>query len=344
MAILHLDLTLPLRSFAVDLSLDLGAETVALVGPSGAGKTSLLRAIAGLAKPARGRIRCGGETWFDAEARIDRRPEERSVGYVFQEYALFPHFTVRGNVAYGGEGRVEELLDRFGIAHLAAERPTDLSGGERQRVALARALARNPKVLLLDEPLAALDAQTKREVRAELHSILRGLALPTLLVTHDFEDAATLAGSVGVLVDGKLRQLASPAELVASPADAFVASLTGANLMEGRARRAANGLTEVALKDGNRLYSTDEAEGDVGVAVYPWEVAIGLQPVADSTLNHLRGEIVSLVTVGNRVRVRLGPVTAEVTVASAERLGLREGEPAYASFKATGTRLVPLGR
>src|SRR5207248_2778090 len=135
------------------------------------------------------------------------RPEERSVGYVFQEYALFPHLTVRGNVAYGGEARVDELLERFGIAHLAGERPTELSGGERQRVALARALARNPKVLLLDEPLAALDAQTKREVRAELHSILRGLALPTLLVTHDFEDAATLAGTVGVLVAGELRQL-----------------------------------------------------------------------------------------------------------------------------------------
>jgi molybdate transport system ATP-binding protein len=343
MASLHLDLTLPLRGFALDLALKLGAETVAVVGPSGSGKTSLLRAIAGLARPARGRISCDGETWFDA-GRIDRKPEERSVGLVFQEYALFPHLTVRGNVAYGGDGRADELLERFGIAHLAGERPGELSGGERQRVALARALARQPKVLLLDEPLSALDAQTKREVRAELHTILRGLSLPTLLVTHDFEDAAALAGTVGVLVAGKLRQLASPAELVASPADAFVASLTGANLMEGRARRAANGLTEVTLTDGGRLYSTDAAEGEVGVAVHPWEVAIGLEPVDDSTLNHLRGEIASLVTLGNRVRVRLGPVTAEVTTASAERLGLREGQPAYASFKATGTRLVPLGK
>ena len=344
MASLHLDLTLPLRSIALDLALEIGAETVAVVGPSGAGKTSLLRAIAGLAKPARGRIACDGETWFDA-GHIDRKPEERSVGFVFQEYALFPHLTVRGNVAYGGDGRADELLERFGIAHLAGERPGELSGGERQRVALARALARQPKVLLLDEPLSALDAQTKREVRAELHSILRGLALPTLLVTHDFEDAAALAGTVGVLVGGKLRQLSSPAELVASPADAFVASLTGANLMEGRARRAPNGLTEVTLAGGGRIYSTDfAAEGEVGVAVHPWEVAIGLEPVEDSTLNHLRGEIASLVTLGNRVRVRLGPVTAEVTAASAERLGLREGQPAYASFKATGTRLVPLGR
>jgi molybdate transport system ATP-binding protein len=343
MASLHLDLTLPLRSIALDLALEVGAETVAVVGPSGAGKTSLLRAIAGLARPTRGLIGCDGETWFDA-GRIDRKPEERSVGFVFQEYALFPHLTVRGNVAYGGDGRVDELLERFGIAHLTGERPGELSGGERQRVALARALARRPKVLLLDEPLSALDAQTKREVRAELHSILRGLSLPTLLVTHDFEDAAALAGTVGVLVGGTLRQLAPPAELVASPADAFVASLTGANLMEGRARRAANGLTEVTLADGGRLFSIDPTEGEVGVAVHPWEVAIGLEPVDDSTLNHLRGEIASLVTLGNRVRVRIGPVTAEVTAASAERLGLQEGQAAYASFKATGTRLVPLGR
>jgi molybdate transport system ATP-binding protein len=343
MASLHLDLTLPLRSIALDVALEVGAETVAVVGPSGAGKTSLLRAIAGLVRPARGRIACDGETWFEA-GRIDRKPEERSVGFVFQEYALFPHLTVRGNVAYGGDGRADELLERFRIAHLAGERPGELSGGERQRVALARALARQPKVLLLDEPLSALDAQTKREVRAELHSILRGLSLPALVVTHDFDDAAALAGTVGVLVGGKLRQLASPAELVASPADAFVASLTGANLMEGHARRAANGLTEVTLADGGRLYSTDSAEGEVGVAVHPWEVAIGLEPVDDSTLNHLWGEIASLVTLGNRVRVRLGPVTAEVTAASAKRLGLREGQTAYAAFKATGTRLVPLGR
>ncbi len=141
--------------------------------------------------------------------RVDRRPEERRVGFVFQEYALFPHLTVRANVAYAGRGRVDELLERFRIAHLADAHPRELSGGERQRVALARALARDPAVLLLDEPLAALDAHTKSQVRSELRELLRELGLPTLLVTHDYEDAAALADEVGVIVEGQVRQLAT---------------------------------------------------------------------------------------------------------------------------------------
>src|SRR4029077_16735664 len=161
------------------------------------------------------------------------RPEERRVGLVFQEYALFPHLSVQRNVAFGGKARVGELLERFRISHLAHARPTELSGGERQRVALARALARDPGVLLLDEPLSALDAHTKVTVRGELAGLLRGFGLPTLLVTHDYEDAAALADRVGVIVEGELRQLATPQEMVARPADGFVASFTGANLLHG---------------------------------------------------------------------------------------------------------------
>src|SRR5439155_1395520 len=192
MASVRLDLSLPLRAFDLELALEAGPETVALVGPSGAGKTSVLRAIAGLARPARGTISCGDEIWFDADRRIDRRPEERSVGFVFQEYALFPHLNVEQNVTFGG-ARADRLLWRLHIEHLAKAKPSELSGGERQRVALARALARGPKVLLLDEPMAALDPHTRGKVRAELHDLLRELALPALLVTHDFEDAAALA-------------------------------------------------------------------------------------------------------------------------------------------------------
>ena len=165
------------------------------------------------------------------------RPSDARVGLVFQEYALFPHLSVRANVAFGGRQRVDELLERFRIAHLAGARPRTISGGERQRVALARALARDPRVLLLDEPLSALDAHTRASVRVELHGLLRELGLPTVLVTHDFEDAAALADRVGVLVEGRILQLASPADLVAAPADAFVASFTGANLLHGSPRR-----------------------------------------------------------------------------------------------------------
>ncbi|MGB2875498.1 MAG: ABC transporter ATP-binding protein [Gaiellaceae bacterium] len=341
MATLSADFSLALRSFELRLALEV-ERTVALVGPSGAGKSSILRVIAGLLRPATGRLALDGDVWLDLAIGVDRRPDERRVGLVFQEYALFPHLTVRANVAYGGKERVEEMLERFRISHLARARPGELSGGERQRVALARALARNPGVLLLDEPLAALDAHTKADVRVELQEVLHSFALPTLIVTHDYEDAAALAGTVGVIVDGDLRQLGSPRELVAQPRDPFVASLTGANLLRGRASRTENGLTSVRLDSGELVYSTDPGDGDVGVVVYPWDVSIGRTHAEDSAMNLLRGEIASIAQLGNRVRVRVGPLTAEVTAASAERLELARGGLAFVSFKATGTRLVPM--
>jgi molybdate transport system ATP-binding protein len=340
---LDLNISVPLRTFTLDLELEVGRETVALVGPSGSGKTTALRAVAGLARPSSGRVACEAETWFDSDRRVDRRPEDRSVGLVFQEYALFPHFSVERNVDFGG--RRDGLLERLGIAHLAKARPAELSGGERQRVALARALARDPKVLLLDEPMSALDPHTRGGVRAELHQLLRELALPTLLVTHDFEDAAALSDRVGVLVEGRLRQLAPPAELVAAPADPFVAGFAGGNLLRGRVRGQTPdaALTDVALEDGTVVYSTDEASGSVSVAVYPWEIALAREAPQDSALNHVTDEIASLVPVGNRVRVRVGPLTAEVTAASVGRLGLKPGERVVATFKATATRLLPTG-
>ena len=342
METLRVHLAHPLRSFALDLSLEVGRETVALVGPSGAGKTSVLRAVAGLARPERGHVVCSGETWFDEARGVDEPPERRRVGLVFQEYALFPHLSVEQNVAFGGRRRARSYLERLRVDHLADERVDRLSGGERQRVALARALAREPQLLLLDEPMSALDPHTRAGVRAELRQLLRELELPALLVTHDFEDAAALADRVGVLVDGRLRQVADPADLVAAPADPFVAGLTGANLLCGRARRTADGLTEVALDEGGVVYSTEEGEGAVGVIVYPWEVSLAPETPRDSALNHVRGEVRSLTAIGNRVRVRLGPLTAEVTSPSAARLELAEGAALVASFKATATRLVPL--
>jgi molybdate transport system ATP-binding protein len=338
MPTLHASFALPLRTFRLEIELVIEG-TVALVGPSGAGKTSVLRAVTGLVKPASGRIALDHEVWFDSERRIFRRPDERRVGLVFQEYALFPHMSVRENVAYAGRHRVDEYLERFRISHLAQARPTELSGGERQRVALARALARDPGVLLLDEPLSALDAHTKVAVRGELQELLREFGLPTLLVTHDYEDAASLADEVGVIVDGRLRQLASPKEMVARPADGFVASFTGANLLHGTARAHA-GMTAITLESGDVIYSADAADGPVEVVVYPWEVLIGRVHQEDSALNVIEGEIRSVVHVGNRVRIRIGELTAEVTEASVEKLGLEVGTRAVASFKATGTRLV----
>ena len=340
---LRFSLDVPLREFALDVELTVGREVVALVGPSGAGKTTVLRALAGLRR-ARGRISVDGHDWLDSARGLDLPAEERSVGLVFQEYALFPHLTVRKNVEFGRKGGAA-LLERFGLATLADAKPRELSGGERQRVALARALAPDPEVLLLDEPLSALDAHTRGEVRTELQQLLREADRPTLVVTHDFEDAATLATQVGVLVQGRLRQLGTPAELVASPADPFVASLTGANVLRGRARRAQE-LTELELPTGEVIRSTDPAEGDAVAIVYPWEVTLSRTAPDDSAQNHITGVVASLVPVGNRVRARVGPVTAEITTDSSERLGLQVGGTAVASFKATATRLLPesLGR
>jgi molybdate transport system ATP-binding protein len=334
----------PLRSFTatIDLTVERG-ETVALVGPSGAGKTTVLRVIAGLLRPAHGRVAMDDEVVLDTALRIDLAPEYRRVGYLFQEYALFPHLDVLGNVRFGarrGED-VQPLLDRFRIGELAGARVSELSGGERQRVALARALGRDPAVLLLDEPLSALDAHTRVGVRAELRELLDALGLPAVLVTHDFEDAATLAHRVGVLSEGQVLQVGTPTELVALPSDAFVASFTGATVLPGQAVETRNGLTRVALDGGVSLWSSDSASGPVNVAVYPWDVSVGTSVPDDSRLNHVSAAVVSVAQAGNRTRVRIGPIVAEITAASAERLELRPGVGAVASFKATAARVFP---
>jgi ABC-type sulfate/molybdate transport systems ATPase subunit len=333
-----------LRSFraSADLTVERG-ETVALVGPSGAGKTTVLRVVAGLLRPDEGLVALDDVVLLDTERRIDVAPEHRRVGYLFQEYALFPHLDVWHNVRFGARRAedVDPLLHRFRIAELAHARVRELSGGERQRVALARALAREPALLLLDEPLSALDAHTRAGVRAELRELLDGLGLPTILVTHDFEDAATLAHRVGVISDGEILQLDTPTDLVAVPRDAFVASFSGATVLPGQVVETRDGLRHVALDGGLSLWSADDEEGAVNVAVYPWDVSVGAHVPDDSRMNHVSAAVVSVAPMGNRTRVRVGPIVAEITAASAERLDLRPGIVAVASFKATAARLFP---
>jgi molybdate transport system ATP-binding protein len=337
---LDLAIVSALRTFELDVDLTIGAETVALVGPSGAGKTTVLRAIAGLRTPDRGRIALGDRAWFDSGARIDLAPEQRSVGLVFQEYALFPHLSVRANVAFGGAARVDDLLERFHIAQLADARPLTLSGGERQRVALARALSRDPHVLLLDEPLSALDAHTRAIVRDELQDLLGELALPTLLVTHDFGDAAALADRIGVVIGGRLRQLGTARELIDHPADVFVVSLTGGNLLSGTARPREGGGSDVVLDGGDVVRSTQRASGRVALAVYPWEIALRPGDVPPDATNEIVATVASLTPDGGRVRVRMGPLTAECATEDVERLGLHRGDPATACFSPANSRLI----
>jgi molybdate transport system ATP-binding protein len=273
--VLHIEATTRLGGLTLDVSLSVEpGRCLALAGPSGAGKSSILRIAAGLLRPERGLVTCGHERWFDSERRIDRPPESRRCGYVFQDYALFPHMRAWQNVAYGLDElprsqrrtRARELLDRFGVAHLAEARPGTLSGGERQRVALARALARRPSALLLDEPLSALDTRSRASASRELGAVLHDAAVPAVLVTHDFTEAALLGDQIGVVDHGQIVQRGTAAELAAAPASAFVADFSGAVVMTGIARPGPDGSTTVELDGGGSLTSLDRASG-------PWRSA-----------------------------------------------------------------------
>ena len=347
---LEVDLDHRLSRLDLDIALTAGTETLALVGPSGAGKSTILRAVAGLLRPQRGRISHDGRMLLDTRGGIDLPPEERRVGLVYQDGALFPFLNVARNVAYGARGsrrqrerEARSVMERFGISQLASARPDDLSGGERQRVALARAVASDPRILLLDEPLSALDALTKAEVAAELELRLRELGLPTIIVSHDFADVLGLAGRVAVLQAGRIVQSGSPSDLIEAPASAFVASLTGVNYFSGTAHRR-GALTEVRGEGWTTpVVSTDEVGGRVGVVVHPWEVSLSSTAPEGSAMNAVRGTVRRVWRVGNRARVTLEcrpPIVAEVTEESVRHLQLAPGRTVIASWKATATRLV----
>jgi molybdate transport system ATP-binding protein len=338
----------------VELTVDRG-ECLALAGPSGAGKTTLLRIASGLLRPSEGRVEANGTTWLSTSQGFDVPADRRRCGYVFQDYALFPHLNAWQNVAYPLHGmsraerreRALELLARFGLADRADARPRTLSGGERQRVAVARALARRPEVLLLDEPLSALDARTRADAARELGALLRESDAPALLVTHDFSEAAQLGDRVGVIDRGRIVQRGTASDLAAAPRSAFVADFTGAVVLTGIARPGTGGLTDVILDGGGAVTSPDAGAGRVAASVFPWEIAI--EPAGEaphgSAQNRVHARVVSITTVGNRVRLGLlgpQPLVAEVTQASVSSLGLEPGTEVTATWKAAATRLMDL--
>jgi molybdate transport system ATP-binding protein len=326
-------MTVPLRAFTLEAAVETEGP-LALIGPSGAGKSTLLRVIAGLVRPAAGEVECGGRRWFGRG--VDLPAERRRVGFLFQDYALFPHLSVRSNVAFGADGEdVDPLLERFGIAHLRGAYPRQLSGGERQRVALARALARRPAVLLLDEPLSALDPATRGSVAAELAEVLRQAAVPALVVTHAYEEAVSLADRVAVIERGRIVQQGAGRELLEAPATPFVAEFAGTNLLSGIASG-----RNVALDRGGAVHIADPAQGAVSVLVAPWQITVSHAVAEDSALNHLPGRVERVVPLGNRVRVVVAGITAEITPESAARLELRPGADAVVSWKATSARVV----
>ncbi len=288
----------------------------AILGASGSGKTTLLRVIAGFERADRGTIRIGGELAEDA-AGTWRPPEERHIGYVPQEGSLFPHLTVRRNVGFGlsrGEirsGRVGELLELVGIGTLGGRYPHELSGGQQQRVALARALAVRPRLLLLDEPFSALDASMRASVRADVRELVRAAGTTAVLVTHDQEEALSLADQVAVIRDGGIGQQGTPRELYSRPVDADLAAFLGeANLVRGVLAGASvrTDLGELPLDDGRGVGAT----GDAVVLIRPEQVEL-CSPTAD---DGIAGEVVALEYHGHDavMRVRLGTTTQPVVV------------------------------
>ncbi|MGI8520122.1 MAG: ABC transporter ATP-binding protein [Actinomycetota bacterium] len=343
------------RARAGNLALDVeikaaAGETVVLVGPNGAGKTTLLRALAGLLPLAGGRVTLDDEVLEDPASRRRLPPEHRSVGFVFQDYVLFPHLSVLDNVAFGlraargrskDEARTQarEWLERMGLVGYAAERPRVLSGGQAQRVALARALATRPRMLLLDEPLAALDAGARAEVRRELKSSLSRFDGVRLVVTHDPVEAMALADRVVVIEGGRVVQEGTPSDLSARPRSSYIAELVGLNLWRGQ------GLGDrVRLDSGGEMLVSHAPEGEVYAALHPRAVALYRSRVEGSPRNVWRGRISRVESDGGRVRIRVEgsiPVVAEVTpVAVAER-SLIEGEEIWVSIKATEVSVYP---
>ena len=258
---LHIDLARALRAFRLELALEVDG-VVALAGPSGAGKSTVLRTIAGLARPDKGRVALGDTVWFDSGAKIDVRPEERSVGLVFQDYALFPHMSVADNVAYGlrvqkvpkpeRRTRVQEALDMVRLPSLGARKPSQLSGGQRQRVALARAIVNRPRVLLLDEPLGALDLKLRQEMQVELKRIQQEVGITFVYVTHDQEEALTMSDRLAVFNEGRIEQVGDPAEVYEHPASEFIAGFVGvSNVLERGGRRFTIRPEKVRLVEGD---------------------------------------------------------------------------------------------
>jgi molybdate transport system ATP-binding protein len=349
-ALLDAHLVVDRGGFRLDVPLTIAAgEVVALLGPNGAGKTTALRALAGLQPLTAGHVTLAGADLDRPGSRSFTAAERRPVGVVFQDYLLFPHLSALDNVAFGprrhgvdrrrARERAAGWLDRVGLAEYARQRPRQLSGGQAQRVALARALAVDPALLLLDEPLAALDARTRLDTRAELHRHLTDHPGATLLVTHDPLDALVLADRLVIIEDGRVVQEGDAASVTARPRTDYVARLVGLNLYRGRADR-----HSVVLDAGLTLTVADPVDGEVFVAFPPSAVALHATRPDGSPRNTWPATIAGIQRHGDNLRIQLtGPITAaaDVTPAAASQLKLLPGQPVWAAVKAAETRAYP---
>ena len=342
-------MTAAVRTRLGTLELDVDIEVppgriVGLLGPNGAGKTTLLRILAGLLRPDEGRVVLDGRVLDDSSTGEHVPAEERPVGVVFQQYVLFPHLSALENVAFGlrsrgvakseARAKAAQWLERVGLGEFAGNKPKQLSGGQQQRVALARAMATEPRLLLLDEPLAALDASTRQETRRNLRRQLDAYDGVRLLVTHDPMEAIALADRLIVLEGGRISQIGTPKEISEQPRSRYVADLVGVNLYRGRS----NG-DEVEIGETGCLIVPGAAHrGDVFAIVHPCDVALYREYPSGSPRNIWKGTIGGLDLEGERVRVRVQgdlPIVAEVTPAAVADLRLGDGGAVFVSVKST---------
>ena len=337
----HVVVRRPEHTLDVRLTAERG-DVVAVIGPNGAGKSTLVRALAGIEPLDDGHVRCDGELWEGGPgARVDT--QVRRVGMVFQQGLLFPHLSAADNVAYGPRSRgarpreadatALSWLSRLGVGDLARRRPSQLSGGQAQRVAIARALATEPRLLLLDEPLSALDVGVAMTLRLELARRLADHDGVSLLVTHDALDAMTVANRVLVIDDGRVAQEGTPSEVAQRPATDHVARLVGLNVLRGTSSG-----TTIRLTDGSTLVSTSPARGEVRACFSPSAVTLTLAEPSGSARNRWPGTVTSLAPHGPAVRVHVraaGGLIADVTPASAAQLGLAPGVAVWTTVKAT---------
>jgi molybdate transport system ATP-binding protein len=330
------------------------ALVTVLFGPSGSGKTTILRCLAGLQRPDVGRISFDDQVWFDSTAGVCLSPQQRRIGYLFQDYALFPHLTVAHNIGFGFRGprvaraaRIADLLHLVQLDGLATRYPAELSGGQQQRAALARALAPEPKLLLLDEPLSALDAPAREPLRRELRRVLTCCGIPTLLVTHARIDALALADQMLVVADGRIRQAGPVHEVFSRPVDLTVARTVGVEtVVPGHVVARGNGLLTVEV-GGGRLTAHDPGDvaGAVFVCVRAEEVVLERGALSRvSARNHVSGRVVNLQSEGALFRVMVDcgfPLAALITRPACEDLALAVGETVTAVVKATSVHLIP---
>ena len=330
-------------------------ETLALLGPNGSGKSTLVAAIAGLAPPERGRIALEGTTLDDVDHRAHVLPEHRPIGVMFQDLLLFPHLSALENIAFPlrargvdratARARAVRLLRELGLGARAETRPLELSGGEAQRVALARALVAEPSLLLLDEPLSALDVGARARIADLLREELRRFPGVRILVTHDPVEAATLADRLVLLESGHVTQIGTPEEIRSSPRTRYAAELVGVNAYRGRLEPLEEGGGRIVADGGEVVAPWPDGfpGGEVIAIVRPSDVTLSLEPPSGSARNVLRGRVLSVAIVGERARVRLStspPLVADVTPRSVARLGLHDGMDVWASFKAIEVEIL----